>query len=449
MEKLPADADGFVEAATLAEPELVPLSPATITEPFTTPDTPGTLSRLAFIISLGWLGTNLGLGVANLPLRFMLKDELGLTPQAVAGFFAVGQFSNYIKPVAGLLCDSVPLFGYRRRYYLLLSLLITGLAWLVMNIVPRTANSLLLTYTLLYIMVVFTSTSLGGVMVEIGTRFRAAGRMTAQRIAMFRIGSLFGDLIGGRLATMPFVITTSLASLLHLMLLPLYMFYLPEERLPPEQRRVNWRVWRDAGDKLLGLYHNRVLMSAAGMILLVAASPGFGTPLLFYQTNTLHFSKPFVGLLGSIAAGTGLLAAVFYYAVCRHLPLRALLGGSILIHALGTLFYLGYHDATSAYFITALSGITGTLAMLPIYDLAARATPRGSEALGYSVMMSVWNLTNALSDWSGSWLYGRFHLTFLNLVWLNAGTTVLVLFVVPLLPAILMQNRDGAAETQP
>ncbi len=330
MENSPDDAAGREQIDALAEPALVPLSPAEITEPFVTPDTPGTLSRLAFIISLGWLGTNLGLGFANLPLKFILISDLKLTPQAVAGFFAVGQFFNYIKPAAGLLCDSVPLFGYRRRYYLLLSLLITGLAWLIMNVVPRTANSLLLTYTLLYIMVVFTSTSLGGVMVEIGTRFRAAGRMTAQRIAMFRIGSLFGDLIGGRLATMPFVITASLASLLHLMLIPLYIFYLPEERLPPEQRRINWSVWRDAGEKLKGLYHNRVLMSAAGMIFLVAASPGFNTPLLFYQTNTLHFSKPFVGILGSVSAASGLLAAVGYYAACRRLPIRVLLGRQYL-----------------------------------------------------------------------------------------------------------------------
>src|SRR5205085_913860 len=88
-------------------------------------------------------------------------------------------------------------------------------------------------------------------------------------------------------------------------------------------------------------------------------------------------------------------------------------------------------------------GITGTLAMLPVYDLAARATPRGSEAIGYSVMMSVWNLTNALSDWSGSWLYSRFHLTFKHLVWVNAGTTALVLIAVPLLPAVLLRSRDG------
>jgi predicted MFS family arabinose efflux permease len=93
--------------------------------------------------------------------------------------------------------------------------------------------------------------------------------------------------------------------------------------------------------------------------------------------------------------------------------------------------------------ITALAGVTQTLAMLPVYDLAARGTPPGSEALGYSVMMSVWNLTNSLSDWTGSTLFTRYGLTFHHLVWLNAGTTALVLLAVPFLPSALLRSRDG------
>ena len=40
-------------------------------------------------------------------------------------------------------------------------------------------------------------------------------------------------------------------------------------------------------------------------------------------------------------------------------------------------------------------------------------------------MMSIWNIASALSDIAGSWLYDHYHLTFMNLVWLNAGTTAL------------------------
>ena len=87
--------------------------------------------------------------------------------------------------------------------------------------------------------------------------------------------------------------------------------------------------------------------------------------------------------------------------------------------------------------------MTNVLALLPLYDLAARATPRGSEALGYSLMMSVWNFTHAMSDWAGSWMFQHWHLHFHQLVWINAATTILVLFAVPFLPRVLMDWREG------
>jgi BT1 family len=76
-------------------------------------------------------------------------------------------------------------------------------------------------------------------------------------------------------------------------------------------------------------------------------------------------------------------------------------------------------------------------------DLAARATPRGNEGLGFALMMSVRNGGAALSDIFGSFLIDRHYVTFFNLVWLNAGTTALILFVIPFLPRILVEARDA------
>jgi MFS family permease len=399
------------------------------------------LSSLALLMWLGWAGTNLGIAVADLPLKFLLKDKLHCTAAAVSAFFALGAFTNYIKPLAGVLVDSVPLFGTRRRWYLIGSLIGSGVFWILLAIVPRTYNILLVTYAILYVTIVFTSTSLGGVMVEVGQKFNAAGRLTAQRISAFRLGSLLGGPIGGYLSNTPFIIAMSAASLLHLMLVPLYVVGLPE----PPTARLNRSVLVEALSQFKILLRSTTLLSAALMIFLIAASPGFGTPLLFHQTNTLHFSKPFVGNLVFVAAATGLLTTIGYYAACRKLNLKMLVTGSIIVHAIGTVTYLYYRNETAAIVITAISGVTGTLAMLPVYDLAARGTPKGSEAIGYAVMMSVWNLTNALSDYIGSFLFTRFHLTFHDLVFVNAGTTLLVLIVVPFLPLALMSRRDGAS----
>src|SRR5579862_5693647 len=80
---------------------------------------PNALRDLALLLAMGWLVTNLALSIADLPLKYLLKDSLRLNAAAVAAFFALGNFTNYIKPIAGLFTDSVPLLGTRRRHYLL------------------------------------------------------------------------------------------------------------------------------------------------------------------------------------------------------------------------------------------------------------------------------------------------------------------------------------------
>lgn len=400
---------------------------------------------MAMLLAICWAMTNIAYAIYDLPLKFVLKDEMRLNAASVSAFFALGMITNYVKPLAGILIDSVPLFGTRRRAYLLLSLFLCGVGWLVLSVVPRQYNLMLAVFAITYSMVVVISTSLGGVMVETAQRFGAAGRLTAQRIAMFRVGVLAGGPLGGLLATLPLIAALGCSAVLHFALIPLVWLRLRERPLvAPTDRR---QIWRDAGRQLRGLGQSKVLLAAAGMIFLIAASPGFNTPLLFYQTDTLHFTKPFLGMLSMIGAASGLIAAAFYHRACQTFSMRQMLVISIVVHALGTLFYLLYRSAPTAIAITVLEGVTQTLAMLPVYDLAARGTPRGSEALGYSVMMSVWNLTNSLSDWAGSTLFAHWGFTFANLVWLNAGTTALVLLVVPFLPRVLLTQKDehGAA----
>src|SRR5205807_5605718 len=149
------------------------------------PPAPG-FRQMALLLAVGWALTNIAYAIYDLPLKFVLKDELHLDAQKISLFFALGVFSNYVKPLAGILTDSVPLFGTRRRHYLLFSLFLCGTGWLVLGIVPRRYTVMLVTFAITYTMVMVISTTLGGVMVEAGQRFHAAGRLTAQRIAMFR-----------------------------------------------------------------------------------------------------------------------------------------------------------------------------------------------------------------------------------------------------------------------
>ena len=60
-------------------------------------------------------------GLATQPLFFLLKDEMRLSAAETATFLALIGFAWNVKPLYGLTSDLVPLFGYRRRSYLLVT----------------------------------------------------------------------------------------------------------------------------------------------------------------------------------------------------------------------------------------------------------------------------------------------------------------------------------------
>lgn len=400
--------------------------------------------RQSSIIAGGWLATNLGLQIALLPLKFVLKDEVHLTAAALSSFFFIGNFTNYIKPLAGVMTDSIPLCGTRRRHYLLFSLLSAGLFWILLSLVPRTYGWMLPVYAIMYVGVVFTSSTLGGVMVEAGNRFRAAGRLTAQRIGMFKLAEVLGGPIGGYLANFPLVVPVTVCALLHFGLIPVLMRHLPPDP-PLKQEQSPWAEVARQGRVLL---QSRTLLGAALMIFLLAAAPGLNTPLFYYQTNVLHFPKEFVGLLTTVMAVSGIIAAALYYPACRRYSLRTIVAASIVAHALGALCFFGYHSKETALLISVISGMTATFAMLPVYDIALRATPRGSEAIGYAVMMSVWNLTYNLSDLLGSRIFDLFGRQLGPLIWIDAATTLLVLLAVPFMPRALSSREDAGSKEE-
>lgn len=399
--------------------------------------------RDALLIASGWLGTGLSLQVTELPIRFLLKEELGLPPDVLSGFLALANIPIYIKPFAGILSDAVPLFGTRRKSYLMVSLVLGGLFWLLLALVPRTYSSLLWTYIFLNVFLTMASTVLGGLMVEVGKRDRNTGELSAHRHGINQINRLISDPLGGILSKLPFMVTGGIAAALQFILVPVFGLLLKEPKQPPTSRRA---ILAEVGRQFHALVTSKQLWAAAGLVVLVIAAPGFKTALLYYQQDVLKFDKTFIGVLGMVAGFGGIIGAVLYSLACRRWSLRQVLYGTIVVHAVLTLLYLGYRTPESALVITAIEGATLVLAVLPLYDLSARATPRGSEALGYCIMMSVWNFTFNISDVLGSWLYRHFHTNFAYLVWVNVVTTALVLVAVPFLPHALVDRRDGEGD---
>jgi predicted MFS family arabinose efflux permease len=191
------------------------------------------------------------------------------------------------------------------------------------------------------------------------------------------------------------------------------------------------------------------MWGASGLMALFYIAPGFATALFYKQQNELHLGTQAQGFLQLIAGVCGVLAAVGYGILCQRLNLRALLVGCMIFATAANLGYLFYSSAGRAQAIEGLNGFGYTLAELALMDLAVRATPAGSEGLGFSLMVSVRNLALFGTDWFGSHLLDEYHFSFDSLVLANSLTTLIAVPLVFLLPRLLVVRKDAEIFEEP
>ena len=128
------------------------------------------LRALALIIIFGIFATTMAQpqALGRLPLQFLLKNDLQVTREQMAEFFFWCGLAWYLKPFAGILTDAFPLFGTRRRHYLLISSALTALCWIAMAFLPHTYGALLLGAMILSVFMVMALTVTGAFLVEAG-----------------------------------------------------------------------------------------------------------------------------------------------------------------------------------------------------------------------------------------------------------------------------------------
>ncbi len=377
-------------------------------------------------------------GIANLSIRFMLKDGLHLGATELAGFMAIITFAWYCKPVAGLLTDNISLFGFRRKGYLILSSAAAGALWIALIVLPRTYGWLIWSLALLNVGLVIAQTTMGGMLVETGQDYRATGRVSAIRLGSENLGLVLAGVVGGWFAARYAGYGFMTCGAFMLVMAVMCVVILREKKIDR-----TGAILRTSWSHLRSLFTSRMMWVAAFFWMLVRFSPGFQTPLFFYQTDVLKLSPEFIGLLVSVNSGAGLLGSIAYVWMCGKFPLKMLLYLGVTLNVLTGLCYFAYHTPTAAIVVEGLYGLGTMMAFLPILDLLTRATPKGSEALGYALIFSFGNISLSVSDVAGSKLFEQLGHSFVPMIWVNSASTALVLVAIPFLPKVLVAHQDG------
>jgi MFS family permease len=405
-------------------------------EPFRTAEA----RRLALVFAVVYFAQGMWELPAQ-PITFTLKERFGYSATQVASLFSITTIPWLIKPAYGLLSDFVPLFGRRRKSYLMLNSALATAAGLVLGLLPGyTPLRIALLSTAMGLGLAFTDVVTDALMVEHGKRLQLTGAFQSVQWASIDTASVLVGIGGGVLTARGSLnLAFLLAALFPLLSCTMALVAVREERIGRQagQFQTAWTAIRDA-------VRSRHLWVVAGFILFWTFSPSIGTPLFFYQTDTLQFSQPFIGMLSSLSSVVAIVGALAYTGMSRRWSLKGILNVSIGIGVTSTLAYLAYKDATSAIVIDVMYGGIGMIATLSFLDLAARACPKQAEGTFFALLMSIYNGGVQGAQITGGWLYDTLGYTWLILI--SAAFTALCWLLVPLVRIEQIEARAAAPD---
>ena len=399
------------------------------------------MTHLLWFFALVYVAEGSG-GLLSQPLNYYLKQVHGWTPVQISAYVTILNLPWMIKPLYGLVSDLIPLFGYRRKSYLLLAnaSAVAGFLLVTQLTVP---HQLVIVLLLTAFATAISSAASGAVLVENGQRLHESGTFVNQEWLWYTISAMTVAILGGELVER-FEPSTALHSAAAIgACAPLLVIFGTVFLIPEKKAAMNIQGMKRTLEELSGAFRRRQLWIVAAFIFLYYFSPGLSTPLYFVMTDNLKFSQAYIGFLGFLAGLGWILGAFLYRPHFKKLTLKKMLNLSIAIGTVSGLAFLFLWNEPAAAIISFCSGFASMLTTVATLTLAADYSPHRAEGFTFAVLTSIINVASVFSNNLGSYLFTHvFHGKLAPLVILSAAFTAFAFVLVPLLQ--LGDKRQGA-----
>ena len=371
----------------------------------------------------------------DLPLRTYLTSRQLDTTQ-VASFYFVAMIPWTIKPLYGLVSDFFPLFGYRRKTYLLLVNCLAALAFLSVTGI-RDPKLLLIAMFMTGIGVAASDVIVDALMVEAGQESGKTrlfqGVQWACLMSALLLSSFASYFILKHSASPLIALRTAalVAMCLPLLVAGLTWFLVFDRRMPADVEG-----FKATGRSLLHALTSWRLWFVLLFLCLVNFRPGAVTPLIDFLREKRGIGPADQALLRTwYAVGGAMGAVLFTLLLSERLSIRWTVVIGVVVSAAG-LLPLGFvHSINQARFIYFGYGASWTIGTLSLLSLAAEACPKRAEAFVFATLMAIMNLAVQAADPLGSYLYENVLEREVRwLIVLSTGITLSGLLLAPFLP---------------
>ncbi|CAI5734044.1 unnamed protein product [Hyaloperonospora brassicae] len=351
-----------------------------------------------------------------LAVNYFFKDNLQLQPAESQSLLTVMMVPWGIKPLYGIISDSLPLCGYHRKSYMILCSVLGTISTLMLAVPDLITTPL---GAVLVLMLGSLSTAVIDVVIDarvvemsrLDPKYGANDLQSVSWVSV-SVGGVLGSFLSGP-ATHNLGVrgVFFFAAIGPLTILVLSTF------MHETKTTVSKRHWKTSAKRQLqqlrGAICTPVIWKCALWVFLSGAiSPGYSQVFFYFSTEVLKFTPEFLGIVTAfgflfLGVGTMLYNACFKDMSFRRIFLIAQISlavVSLLDVVLVTRYNLemGIPDKAFVLGDAVVADVISRLKTMPVMVLSAKLCPKGIEGTLFALLMSIGNFSRCVSEFLGA-----------------------------------------------
>ncbi len=274
-------------------------------------------------------------GLSSIPLLFYFKDVLHFNEAQLQYFNAITGIAWLVKPLFGFISDRFPIFGYRRKTYIILMALIAALSWWLLALMAHTGYNqyaaLVLIFNFSSLGYAFVDVVCDAIMVERGQTLKKEDAFVNLQWFALGIAGFAAGILSGRfqIAIDSGVIHLSsvfiLTGIIPCITATISWFFIKEEKIKKsaaalsganiaeKPQIVNFGIIKE-------VLSSKVFWILTAFIFFWKYSPSFSAVFAYYNIDILKFDPEFLGNLSAIGNAIFPLSIILYVALLKWFP---------------------------------------------------------------------------------------------------------------------------------
>jgi folate/biopterin transporter len=361
-----------------------------------------------------------------------------------------------IKPLYGFISDSLPIFGYHRKPYIVMSGILGCAAWGCLGTVAHTSTTATIMIVLSSVSVAISDVIVDSIVVERARNESEAkiGSLQSLCWGSSAIGALCTAYLSGLLLEYFTTRIVFLITALFPLIISSVAWLITEKPINKDHKKSN-----NTKDQLLKIRQaitQKTIWLPTLFIFIWHATPKTESAFFYFTTNELHFQPEFLGRIRLVTSFASLVGVWAFQRYFKHIPFRTMItAGIFLSTALGmtnlllvthTNRMLGIDDHWFSLGDSLIITVIGQIVFMPILVLSTKLCPPGIEATFFALIMSVFNVAGTVSYALGSIMMKWLGITEYQfdslwlLIILTSCTSLIPIFFVKLLPDDRIDN---------